>query len=48
MNDDYNFIITLYNDYCSLEEISEKVNKSRSVVYKIITKLIKENVLEKE
>lgn len=47
MNDDYNSIITLYNNYYSLEDISEKVNKSRSVVYKIITKLIKENVLEK-
>ena len=46
MNDDYNSIITLYNNYYSLEDISEKVNKSRSVVYKIITKLIKENVLE--
>ena len=27
MNDDYNSIITLYNNYYSLEDISEKVNK---------------------
>ena len=40
MNDDYNSLITLYNNYYSLEDISKKVNKSRSVVYKKINRLI--------